>query len=117
MESRIRPEDVIIDNPYFQRQTAAHPGFQVDYLIQTRYNVLFFCEIKFSRQEIKTGILAEMKAKIGKATLLRGMACCPVLIYVNGVEDGVVENGYFTEVIDFSMFLEQNPGRAEEVWD
>jgi uncharacterized protein len=103
---RIRPEDIIIDNPYFQRQTATHPGFQVDYLIQTRYNVLFFCEVKFSRQEIKAGILTEMKTKISKATLPRGMACCPVLICINGVEDSVLDSQYFTDIIDFSMFLE-----------
>lgn len=103
---RIRPEDVIIDNPYFQRHTTTHPGLQVDYLIQTRYKVLFFCEIKFSRQEIKTNIISETQEKLNKAKVPRGMACCPVLIHMNGVENGAVDNQYFTEIIDFSTFLE-----------
>ncbi len=102
---RIAPEDVVIDNPYFQRKTIAHPGFQVDYLIQTRHKVLFFCEIKFSRQEIRSNIIHEMKSKIEKAAHLRGMAYCPVLIHMNGVEDGVVDSQYFTEIIDFSSCL------------
>jgi hypothetical protein len=48
-----------------------------------------------------------MKAKISKAALPRGTACCPVLIHMNGVEEGVVDSQYFTDIIDFSMFLEE----------
>ncbi len=102
---RISPEDVVIDNPYFQRKTIAHQGVQVDYLIQTRHKVLFFCEIKFSRREVRSNIIPEMKAKIEKAGPLRGMANCPVLVHMNGVEDNIEDSQYFTEIIDFSSFL------------
>lgn len=101
----IRPETVVIDNPYFQRSTSVHSGVQIDYLIQTRHNVLFVCEIKFSRREISKSVIADMQEKIKKLTVPRGMAICPVLIHINGVEDSVIESGYFTDIIDFSSLL------------
>lgn len=101
----VRPETVVIDNPYFQRKTASHSGVQIDYLIQTRHNILFVCEIKFSRREISKNIIEEMQEKIKRLTIPRGMAVCPVLIHINGVEDSVIDSDYFTEIIDFSSFL------------
>ena len=46
----LNPSEVIYDNPYFQRPTKTHPGCQVDYLIQTKFNTLYICEIKFSKE-------------------------------------------------------------------
>lgn len=104
----IRPEDIITDNPYFQRQTARSSGCQIDYLIQTRFNTLFACEIRFSRQEVKGDIIQEMKQKLDRLSLPRGFSCCPVLIHVNGVSDAVIDAGYFTEIIDFTKLLDDN---------
>lgn len=102
----LRAEDIISDNPFFQRPTTRMPGCQIDYLIQTRFNTLFACEVKFSRQPIPRQIINKMKEKLDRLVLPRGFSCCPVLIHVNGVEDGVLDSGYFTEIIDFSSFLE-----------
>lgn len=66
---------------------------------------MFFCEIKFFRSEIRTNVISDMKEKIKRATIPRGMAVCPVLIHMNGVEDGVVDAQYFTEIINFASFL------------
>lgn len=101
----IKPEDLVADNPFFQRKTANHSGCQIDYLIQTRFNVLFACEVKFSRREIKGEIVQKMKEKMNNLALPRGFAYCPVLIHVNGVEDAVMESEYFTHILDFSDFL------------
>ncbi len=102
----IRPEDIISENPYFQHKTARQAGCQIDYLIQTRFNTLFACEIKFSRQEIKPAVVQEVRKKIENLALPRGFSCCPVLIHVNGVHDSVIDSGYFTEIINFSHALE-----------
>nr|MBA3814824.1 ATPase [Alphaproteobacteria bacterium] len=101
----IKPEDVVVDNPFFQRKTANQPGCQIDYLIQTRFNVLYACEVKFSRKEITSDIIKEMKDKLERLTMPKGFACCPILIHVNGVNDGVLESNYFSNVIDFSELL------------
>lgn len=101
----IKPEDIIADNPFFQRKTQNQPGCQIDYLIQTRHNVVFVCEIKFSKNEIKTDVITEMKEKLKRLKLPTGFSCSPVLIHVNGVNDSVVDQDYFFKIIDFSSLL------------
>ena len=44
---KINPEDVIYDNPFFQKKTTRQKGCQVDYLIQTKHKTLYLFEIKF----------------------------------------------------------------------
>lgn len=104
---KIKPGDVVADNPYFQRKTTKTPGCQIDYLIQTRFNTLFACEIKFSQSELKSDVISEMKDKLNRLVLPRRFACWPVLIHVNGVEETVIDKSYFTEIIDFADFLEK----------
>lgn len=103
----IRPEDIVADNPYFQKKSSRKKGCQIDYMIQTRYNTLFACEIKFSKNILKMDVIDEMKKKLAQLTLPRRFSCWPVLIHVNGVNDNVQDSGYFSEVIDFSLWLEK----------
>lgn len=102
----IKHEEIVADNPFFQRQTLKNQGCQIDYLIQTRHNTLFVCEIKFSKKEIGTEVIREVKEKISTLSLPRRFACLPVLICVNGVSEEVKEVDYFFKVIDFSQFQE-----------
>ena len=103
---KIKPEHIVADNPFFQRTTTQQKGCQIDYLIQTRFNVLYACEIKFSKNSITSDIIQEMKTKLDRLALPRGFACCPVLIHMGRVEDSVLTREYFTDVIDFSQLLE-----------
>lgn len=103
----IKAQDIVSDNPFFQRRTNAHQGCQIDYLIQTRFNTLFVCEIKYSSREIKTNVIDSMKTKLENLVVPKSFACLPVLIHIGGVDDEVVDAGYFTEIIDFSHFLEE----------
>lgn len=102
---RLQPDDIVAENPFFQRPGARQAGCQVDYLIQTRTQVLFVCEIKFSRNPIKKIIITQMKDKISRLAVPKAMSCCPVLIHVNGVDESVLESGYFTQMIDFSDIM------------
>ena len=97
--------DVINEGPFFQRKTSRASGCQIDYLVQTRYNTLFVCEIKFSRHSIRSEIIEEMQEKIHRIALPRGFSCFPILIHVNGCSDAVIERGYFTQILDFSSLL------------
>lgn len=98
----LNTEDIISDNPFFQKKTVKAQGCQIDYLIQTRFNTLFACEIKFLKQEVKTDIIEEIQEKIKKLSLPKGFSCFPVLVHVNGVHERVIEKEYFLECIDFS---------------
>ncbi len=101
----IKPDDVVSDNPFFQRKTARFPGCQIDYLIQTRFNHFYLCEIKFSKREIDSSIIQEVEKKIKSFHYPKGYSCRAVLIHVNGVAEEVENSGYFSDIIDFSQFL------------
>ena len=103
---RISADDIVAENPFFQHKTTRNKGCQIDYMIQTRNNVLYVCEIKFLREEIKKSIISEMKEKVARLSIPRGMSFCPVLIHVNGVNDSIVDSHYFTEIINFSDAFE-----------
>ena len=100
--------DVITSNPYFQQQTSRSQKCQIDYMIQTKFNNLFVCEIKFSKNEIGPSIMDEMRNKIAKLKLPKGFSCWPVLVHVNGVHEKVEDSGYFTKIIDFGELLQQD---------
>ncbi|NGX62011.1 MAG: hypothetical protein K940chlam9_01504 [Chlamydiae bacterium] len=101
----LSPEQIVYDNPYFQKKTKRVPGCQIDYLIQTRLNSLFVCEIKFSKNELTTSVIQEVQEKIKRVVKTKNFTCIPILIHVNGVSSSVVESDYFYKIIDFSDCL------------
>jgi hypothetical protein len=100
----ISPEDVINDHPYFQRPQQRIRGCQIDYLIQLKQNILYACEIKFTRKEVGTNIIQEMKQKLDNFVLPKGFAIIPVLIHINGVSDTISDSDYF-RIIDFGEMM------------
>lgn len=103
---RISPDEIVAENPFFQHKTTRQKGSQIDYMIQTKNNVLYACEIKFLRTEVKKDIIKEMQEKMARLSIPRGMSYCPILIHVNGVNDSVIDSNYFTEIINFSHAFE-----------
>ncbi len=102
----ITADAVVCDNPYFQRKTSKQDGCQIDYLIQTRHNTLFVCEIKYSKNIIKSPVIEEVKQKINKLSKPKNFSCVPVLIYFGELHESVEESGYFIKIINFSQYLE-----------
>lgn len=101
----INPQDIIFDNPFFQRKTNRQDGCQIDYLVQTRFNTVYICEIKFSRFEIGPEVISQVEEKIKRLALPRHISYRPVLIHVNGVREDVVDSGFFAQTIDFGNLL------------
>ncbi len=102
----IQYNDVIYDNPFFQNKTTRQESCQIDYLIQTRFETLYVCEIKFSKNMIKNNIITEVQEKINRLKPPRHMSCRPVLIHVNEVSEEVIESRFFSHIINFSQLLE-----------
>ena len=102
---RIEIQDIVMAGPFFQRPTKRRKGCQIDLLIQVRFNTLYLCEIKFNMQEIKKPVVEEVEEKIERLSIPRGYSIRPILIHVNGVSHGVVESQLFSQIIDFSDFL------------
>ena len=63
---RIEPMEIINDNPYLQRQTKNRKGCQIDYLIQSKFNILYVFEIKFSQEKIGCSVIHEVQNKIDR---------------------------------------------------
>lgn len=101
----IEPVDILNDNPFFQRPTSKQAGCQIDYMIQTKFETLYVCEIKFSKHAIGCEVIDEVQQKIERLNRPRGISCRPVLIHVNGVSEDLVDRDYFASIIDFSEFL------------
>ncbi len=101
----ISQQDIIVNNPYQQRATHTRTGCQIDYLIQTRFNTLYVCEIKYSRDPIQKTVIEEIQQKIKALGVSRSFSIRPVLIHCNAVSEAVEESGFFANIIDFSGYL------------
>lgn len=103
----INPHDMVNANPFFQNHTSKQPGCQIDYLIQTSFDTLYVCEIKFSKHPVGVEVIHEVQQKIERLNRPKGFSCRPVLIQVNGVSADVVESNYFAAIIDMAKFFEE----------
>lgn len=101
----INPEDIITSGPYFQKKTTRQKGCQIDYMIQTKHDTVYICEIKFKRDEISADIIIEVQEKMQRLKLPKYMSRRAVLIHVNGIKESVMDADFFSTIIDFNEFL------------
>jgi hypothetical protein len=109
---RINPQDIINENPFYQRKTQRHAGCQIDYLIQTRFGGLYVCEIRFSKDPIGSTVLTELRTKIAALGRPKGISYRPVLVHVNGVTTDVVDSDYFAAIVDAKDLLLHTKSQA-----
>lgn len=102
---KISLQEIIMDGPFFQPPTTRQQGCQIDYLIQTKFQTLYMCEVKFRKNPIGINIIAEMEEKRKRLKVPKNASIRPILIHVNGVEERVVDEDYFDKIIDFASFL------------
>lgn len=100
----IYPQDIVIDNPYFQKSSGKKKGCQIDYLVQTRSNTLFICEVKMRRRELGLEVIEAMKIKIASLSLSKGFGISPVLFHLGPVSDALLSSNYFYRIIDIAEF-------------
>ena len=101
----IPADEVVFGAPYLQTPRVKRKGCQIDYLIQTRFNCLYVCEIKFSQGKIGLDVINDMEKKLRSLQLPRGFSYRPILVHVNGVDDNVIDSGYFARIVDFTELL------------
>jgi uncharacterized protein len=83
--------------PYFQNKTVQHPAAQVDYLLQTD-GTLYVCETKFSKV-IEASVIDDVKEKIRRLAIPRGMTVRKVLIYSGDRDHALKDSIYFDRQI------------------
>jgi len=101
----ISSSEIVMEGPFFQKPTIRKKGCQIDYMIQTKFNTLYVCEVKFLKKRVGVQVIEEVQEKIDKLKLPRSFSVRPTLIHVNGVTDELIEEDYFDKVIDFGQFL------------
>jgi AAA+ ATPase superfamily predicted ATPase len=95
----IQQDEIIAEGPFFQKKTSKQKGCQIDYLIQTKFNNLYVCEIKFSKTAIGMEIIDEVQEKLSRLKKPKGFSFRPVLIHVNGVSEDLEESDFFYKMI------------------
>ncbi|MEI8366015.1 MAG: ATP-binding protein [Parachlamydiaceae bacterium] len=98
----IHVQDIVMDNPYFQKASGRKKGCQIDYLIQMQSNTLFVCEIKMRRRELGLEVIDAMKTKIATLALPKGFGVSPVLLHLGPVSDALLSSRYFYRIIDIA---------------
>lgn len=74
-------------------------------MLQTRFNTLYVCEIKFSRNPLGPEIIEEIKAKISKLKIPKLFSVRAVLIHVGEISSEITDSLYFANIIDFASLL------------
>lgn len=98
---QLNPADVIFANPFFQRKTSRQLGCQIDFMVQTKFQCIYVCEVKFSKYEVKPKVITEVQQKIDRLKRPKGFSYRTVLIHVNGVSQEIIDREYFTHIISF----------------
>lgn len=98
----VHSQDIMIDNPYFQKTSGRKKGCQIDYLIQMRSNTLFVCEVKMRRRELGLEVIDAMKAKIASLAIPKGFGISPVLFHLGPISDALLSSRYFYRIIDIA---------------
>lgn len=105
---KIDPTSVTCDNPFFQQPTTRKRGCQIDYLVQTKTNSLIICEFKFSKRELSSSVLSELKTKRDALVVPRGFGKAVALFHIGGVPETIEESPLFYRVIDLRDFFEDS---------
>lgn len=98
-------ENVVADDPYFQKATLQKKGCQIDYLIQTNTKTLYVCEIKLIGNISVSELIQQMQEKIKALSLPRGFAVLPVLIHLGDKEESEALQEYFYKIIRVGDFF------------
>ena len=101
----LRSDEIVSENPFFQRATHKQPGCQIDYMIQTKFNTLYLCEMKFSKNIVGLEVIKDVKQKIKRLIIPKSHTIRPVLIHANGVHEDVLEQDFFSAIIDIGKLL------------
>lgn len=103
----LNPDDIVCSNPYFQRKTLRQAGCQIDYMIQTRFDTLYVCEIKFSKKPLGIEVIEQMTEKITRLNAPKGFSIRPVLIHCSDVTETVEEAHFFAKIINVMDFFKE----------
>ena len=102
---RLESSSVVRDNPFIQKTTTRKKGCQIDYLIQLNTNSVIICEFKFSKNELNSSILKELKEKCEVLSVPRGFGKTVALFHIGGVSSKIEESKLLYRIVDLRELL------------
>jgi AAA+ ATPase superfamily predicted ATPase len=100
-------EEIKSDGAFFQRKTQRNKGCQVDYLIQTKYNTLFACEIKYTKKPVSLDIVHEVEEKTSRVLAPKNFSKRIVLIHTHDEPENIQGQKFHWSVINALSLLEE----------
>lgn len=97
--------------PYVQRPTARKGGCQIDLLMRTKH-ALYVMETRH-RGTIRASVIDEVKQKVCRLPIDRGISIRTGLIYEGELDAEVKDEGYFDHLIPFDQLLTTAPVTAD----
>lgn len=97
--------NTIIENlgPYFQTKTKRRLACQIDLLIRTA-SAVYIVEAKV-RKKIQPSVIDEVREKIKRLNIARGIPIRTALIYEGELAPGITDAGFFDHLITFEQLL------------
>ena len=89
--------------PYVHKGDQAGEGFQIDLLMKARH-AMYVVEIK-RRERIGESVIDEVKEKIRKIRVKRGLSVFPILVYAGELSKRVEGEGFFSAIISMEKLL------------
>ncbi len=94
------------DGAYFNRKSSEeNPGFQIDLIFDRDDSVITVCEIKYSKNLVKTKVIEEFEKKLELLPNPKQKVIHKVLICSNGAEKTLINQGYFDRIITLDDLL------------
>lgn len=90
--------------PYVQAQTQRKAGCQIDLLLRTKQSLYVF-EVKF-RGRIERSVVAEVRQKIERLKVPRGLSVRAGLIYQGELDPEIADADFFDQLVPFDRLLE-----------
>jgi len=89
--------------PFVHKGEGTGDGLQIDLLMKSRH-ALYVVEIK-RRERIGEDVVAEVREKIRKIRIKRGMSVFPILVYDGVLSKRVPGDGFFSSVVSSDQLL------------
>ncbi len=93
--------EIVQIGAYSQQKNTKQEGCQFDLIIQTKFNVLYLCEIK-AQKKIESNVILDFEKKIKRLRVIKGFSVRKVLIYAGELSTSVEDRSFFDYIVTFS---------------
>lgn len=92
---------------FFSKKTNADdPGYQIDLIFDRADGVYTICEIKYTQAKVNSKVITDFERKLALFPNIKNKTIQKVLIASNRAEKGLMERGYFDQIITLDTIFD-----------